>query len=128
MTGNRIENCALHPKSCMHHYNSLDYYLYLPKLTTSICTSSSFKTRLDTGTHPHNLDYYGTSNCPFSFSISMSRTPSSTNTHLSPPPLYHQWSGVRVTDLHKEHVDQITIPSKEGMARTAQYSTDIFLT
>jgi hypothetical protein len=23
-------------------------------------------------------------------------------------------AGVRVTDLHKEHVDQITIPSKEG--------------
>ena len=22
--------------------------------------------------------------------------------------------GVRVTDLHKEHVDEITIPSKEG--------------
>ena len=25
-----------------------------------------------------------------------------------------QLSGVRVTDLHKEHVDQITIPSKQG--------------
>lgn len=45
---------------------------------------------------------------------------------LSPPLILHNCPGVRVTDLHKEHVDQITIPSKEGNSRTiriVQYST-----